>query len=194
MHIPLAKTNQVLRFDDTNPAKEKEEFQDSIVEDLKMLGITPDQRTHTSDYFSELYDYAVQMIKEGKAYCDDTEQEEMRKERMESLASKRRDATPEENLKRFEEMKTGSDEGKKWCLRAKISYNDHNGALRDPVIYRCNALPHHRTGNQWKVYPTYDFCCPVCQCYASTALYYAYLFSDCGLDGGRDTCAPYHRI
>jgi glutamyl-tRNA synthetase len=151
----------ILRFDDTNPSKEKEEFQDSIVEDLALMGITPDKRTHTSDYFQELYEYCVQMLKEGTAYADDTEQEVMRDQRMNGLPSKRRDATPEENLARFEEMKTGSEQGVRWCIRAKMSVDNPNKAMRDPVIYRCNPLPHHRTGDTWKIYPTYDFCCPI---------------------------------
>jgi glutamyl/glutaminyl-tRNA synthetase len=101
------------------------------------------------------------MIKQGDAYADDTVQELMRQQRMDGVASARRSATPEENLARFEEMKTGSEEGKRWCIRAKMSVDSPNRALRDPVIYRCNPLPHHRTGDKWKIYPTYDFCCPV---------------------------------
>jgi glutamyl-tRNA synthetase len=151
----------ILRFDDTNPSKEKEEYQDSIIEDMALLGITADKRSHTSDYFSELHDYCIQLIKQGDAYADDTEQEVMRKERMDGIASARRSTTPAENLAHFEEMKTGSDKGKRWCIRAKMSVDDPNKALRDPVIYRCNPLPHHRTGDKWKVYPTYDFCCPI---------------------------------
>lgn len=155
------KGTLILRFDDTNPVKEKMEFQNAIIEDLALIGITPDRTTFTSDYFQELYDYCVQMIKEGTAYADDTEQEEMRKQRMDGLPSKRRNESPEENFKRFEEMKTGSEEGQRWCIRAKISVDDPNKALRDPVIYRCSPQPHHRTGTKWKIYPTYDFCCPI---------------------------------
>lgn len=151
----------IIRFDDTNPSKEKVEFEDSIVEDLRLLGIQGDRITHSSDYFQEMYDYALQMIKEGKAYCDDTPQEKMRDERMDGIASARRDRTVEENLRVFEEMTKGSEEGLKNCLRAKISVDDKNKAMRDPVIYRCNLTPHHRTGTQWKAYPTYDFCVPI---------------------------------
>ncbi|KAK7623718.1 tRNA synthetases class I, catalytic domain-containing protein [Phyllosticta citricarpa] len=151
----------ILRFDDTNPSKEKQEFQDSIIEDLALMGIKPDKTTHTSDYFKELYEYCIQLIKEGNAYADDTEQEQMRKERMDGIASKRRDASVEENLAHFEEMKKGTEEGKRWCIRAKLSVDDPNKALRDPVVYRCNPQEHHRTGATWKVYPTYDFCCPI---------------------------------
>ena len=155
------KGTLILRFDDTNPSKETQEFQDSIVEDLAMLGVSPDKTSHTSDYFQQLHDYCVQMIDEGNAYADDTEQEILRKERMAGVPSKRRDYPPQDSLAKFKEMKAGSEEGKRWFIRAKISPDDPNGALRDPVIYRCNPRPHHRTGDTWKIYPTYDFCCPI---------------------------------
>lgn len=151
----------IIRFDDTNPSKERSEFEETILEDLELLEIKPDILTHTSDYFDKLYDYGVQIIKAGKAYADDTGVEQMREERTNGIASKHRDTSVEENLKRFEEMKSGSAEGARWCIRAKISVDDPNKALRDPVIYRCNATPHHRTGDKWKVYPTYDFACPI---------------------------------
>lgn len=152
----------IIRFDDTNPSKEKVEFTQSIIEDLKLLGIKGDRVTHSSDYFQEMYDMAIQMIKEGKAYCDDTPQEKMREERGEGIASARRDRSVEDNLAIFtEEMAKGTEEGLKNCVRAKISVDAGNKTLRDPVIYRCNLTPHHRTGDKWKVYPTYDFCCPI---------------------------------
>ncbi|KAK6458372.1 glutamine-tRNA ligase [Scheffersomyces xylosifermentans] len=152
----------IIRFDDTNPTKEKVEFQDSIIEDLKLLGVKGDKVTYSSDYFDLMYDLAVKMIKNGDAYCDDTPQEKMREERMVGDASVRRNRSVEENLKIFtEEMKNGTEEGLKNCLRAKIDYTALNKALRDPVIYRCNLTPHHRTGTKWKIYPTYDFCVPV---------------------------------
>lgn len=156
------KGKLIIRFDDTNPSKEKEEFQDSILEDLQLLGIIGDRITFSSDYFQEMYDYCIQMIKEGKAYCDDTPTEKMREERTEGIPSSRRERTVEENLKIFtEEMKNGTEEGLKNCVRAKIDYQALNKALRDPVIYRCNLTPHHRTGTTWKIYPTYDFCVPI---------------------------------
>ncbi|TID15767.1 hypothetical protein CANINC_004296 [Pichia inconspicua] len=156
------KGKLIIRFDDTNPSKEKTEFQDSIIEDLELLGIKGDLITYSSDYFDKMYELAVQMIKEGKAYCDDTPLEQMRAERMDGLKSARRDRSVEENLKIFtEEMKNGTEEGLKNCLRAKIDYTALNKTLRDPVIYRCNLTPHHRTGTQWKIYPTYDFCVPI---------------------------------
>jgi len=85
----------------------------------------------------------------------------MRDQRMNGVPSARRESAVEESLSRFAEMATGSTEGKRWCIRAKISFSDPNKAMRDPVIYRCNDLPHHRTGTKYKIYPTYDFCCPI---------------------------------
>ncbi|PPR01475.1 hypothetical protein CVT26_015098 [Gymnopilus dilepis] len=151
----------IIRFDDTNPTKERSEFEQTILEDLKLLDIQADVVTHTSDHFDTLYDYAIKMIKEGKAYADDTEQQQMRDERFNGIASKHRNDSVEDNLKHFEEMKAGTPEGLRWCIRAKISVDDPNKAMRDPVIYRCNPLPHHRTGDKWKIYPTYDFACPI---------------------------------
>ncbi|EME82476.1 uncharacterized protein MYCFIDRAFT_52738 [Pseudocercospora fijiensis CIRAD86] len=155
------KGKLIVRFDDTNPSKEKEEFQDSILKDCELLGIKPDQVTYTSDYFQDLYERCVQMIKDGHAYADNTPQEQLQKERMEKIESQHRNDSIEDNLKHFEEMKTGSEEGKKWFIRAKLDMSSNNGAMRDPVIYRCNPDPHHRTGSTWKIYPTYDFACPV---------------------------------
>ena len=155
------KGTMLCRFDDTNPSKEKEEFQDAIVEDLALMGIHPDKTSYTSDYFDELYGFCIGMIKEGKAFADNTDQQTMAEERKARQPSKCREASVEANLKHFEEMKSGSPEGTKWCIRAKIDYASANGALRDPVIYRCNPERHHRTGDRWKMYPTYDFCCPI---------------------------------
>ncbi|KAL8687851.1 MAG: hypothetical protein Q9218_006084, partial [Villophora microphyllina] len=157
----MYKGTLICRFDDTNPSKEKEEFQDAIVEDLALMGIKPDKTTYTSDYFQELYDQCVKILNDGKAYADDTERETMQHERMHGIASKRRDATVKENLARFEEMKNSSEEGVRWCIRAKMSVDNPNKAMRDPVIYRCNPQAHHRTGEKWKIYPTYDFACPI---------------------------------
>ncbi|KAJ2932898.1 hypothetical protein H1R20_g4184, partial [Candolleomyces eurysporus] len=156
----MYKGKMLIRFDDTNPSKERTEFEETIMEDLQLMGVHGDGVTHTSDYFDKLYELAVQLIKSGKAYADDTEKEQMQKERFDGIASKHREDSVEDNLKHFEEMKTGSTEGLRWCIRAKISVDNPNKALRDPVIYRCNPLPHHRTGDQWKIYPTYDFACP----------------------------------
>jgi glutamyl-tRNA synthetase len=152
----------ICRFDDTNPTKENSEFEDAIMRDLELMGIKPDVTSHSSDYFQTMYDYCVTMIREGKAYADDTEQEIMREERMNGIASRRRDMSVEENLARFAEMKAATEEGLRWCIRAKIDPVDNpNKAMRDPVIYRCNLTPHHITGTTWKIYPTYDFCVPI---------------------------------
>lgn len=131
------------------------------MEDLALMGIRPNRMTYTSDYFDELYDYCVKIITQGDAYADDTDQETMRHNRMEGIASERREMSPEESLAKLAEMKNGTTEGLRWCIRAKMSVDDNNKAMRDPVIYRCNPAPHHRTGNKWKIYPTYDFACPI---------------------------------
>ncbi|KAK2764806.1 glutamyl-tRNA synthetase [Colletotrichum kahawae] len=126
------------------------------------VGITPDAVSYTSDYFDYLYETCVRLIKEGHAYADDTDQETMRNERGEGIESKCRNRSVEENLRIFEEMKNGTPEGLNNCIRAKISVDNVNKALRDPVIYRCNVEDkHHRTGNTWKIYPMYDLACPV---------------------------------
>ncbi|KAI0471479.1 tRNA synthetases class I, catalytic domain-containing protein [Xylariaceae sp. FL0804] len=151
-----------LRLDDTNPSKEKEEFQDAIIEDLALMGVKPDSLTYTSDYFDHLYETCLTLIRGGHAYADDTELLKMRDERWKGIASKRRERTVEENLRIFDEMKNGSEEGLANCIRAKISVDNPNKAMRDPVIYRCNPNDsHHRTGTKWKIYPTYDLACPV---------------------------------
>ena len=122
------------------------EFEETILEDLRLLGVQGDQITHTSDYFDHLYDLALKLLKSGKAYADDTEQAQMREERMNGISSKHRNDSAEDNLKRFDEMKAGTKEGLRWCIRAKMSVDNPNKALRDPVIYRCNVAAHHRTG------------------------------------------------
>lgn len=157
----LYKGTLLLRFDDTNPSKEKQEFQDSIVEDLALMGIKPDKVSYSSDHFQYMYEECIRIIKQGDAYADDTAQEKMQKERFDGIASACRERSVEENLQILEEMKKGSEVGKKNCIRAKISVDNPNKAMRDPVIYRCNDEPHHRTGTAWKMYPTYDFCVPI---------------------------------
>ena len=144
----------LLRFDDTNPSKEKVEFEESIKEDLKMLEITPDSISHTSEHFSVLYEYALKLIKLEKAYVDDTDVESMREMRGNGIESKNRSLSVEENLNLFEEMTKGTEKGLNCCLRAKIDMQDKNKCMRDPVIYRCNLTPHHITGDKWKLYPT----------------------------------------
>ncbi|OQO15210.1 hypothetical protein B0A48_00593 [Cryoendolithus antarcticus] len=151
----------ILRFDDTNPDKEKEEFQDSIVKDLELMAIKPDEVTYTSNYFDLLRDKCIELIKAGKAYADDTSQEQLRAERMDRVESKHRNADAETSLAKFKEMEKGTEEGTKWYVRAKIDMASDNGRMRDPVIYRCNPTAHHRTGEKFKMYPTYDFACPI---------------------------------
>uniref|UniRef100_A0A904A5I6 Bifunctional glutamate/proline--tRNA ligase n=1 Tax=Anopheles quadriannulatus TaxID=34691 RepID=A0A904A5I6_ANOQN len=151
----------IMRFDDTNPAKENVHFEQVILEDLEMLQIKPDLFTHTSQYFDLMLDYCVRLLKEGKAYVDDTEPEQMKKEREERVESKNRSNTPERNLAMWAEMVKGSAAGQKCCVRAKIDMASPNGCMRDPTIYRCKNEPHPRTGTQYKVYPTYDFACPI---------------------------------
>src|SRR5262249_46573096 len=109
--------------------------------------------------FELLYQYAIKLIKDGYAYADDTPREEMRDQRFKGIASKRRDESVEENLTIFEEMKNGT--ALNYCIRAKISIDNPNKAMRDPVIYRCNLEPHARTGTRWRMYPTYDFSMPI---------------------------------
>ncbi|KAJ5498056.1 Glutamyl/glutaminyl-tRNA synthetase class Ib [Penicillium expansum] len=151
----------ILRLDDTNPSNEKQEFEDAIVEDLALMGIRPDKVSYTSDYFDQLHDHCLRIIKSGKAYADDTDKETMKHQRRNGIPSQRRDLSPEESLAHLEEMKKGTPEGLRWCIRARISFDDKNKALRDPVIYRCNPATHHRTGDDWVIYPTYDFACPI---------------------------------
>ncbi|KAH7145581.1 tRNA synthetases class I, catalytic domain-containing protein [Dactylonectria estremocensis] len=157
----------LVRFDDTNPTKEKQEFEDAILHDLELMDIKYVSVTHTSDYFQELYDIAEKMILDGGAYADDTEQETQKDDRKNRLPSKRRDRPAEESLAMFREMKAGTDLGRKHCIRARIAFDSNNGSMRDPVIYRFpnfkdkEPAPHHRTGWTWKIYPTYDFACPV---------------------------------
>ncbi|KAG8629774.1 hypothetical protein KVT40_001393 [Elsinoe batatas] len=150
----------VCRFDDTNPSKESEEFQDSILVDLDAMGVKPDRITYSSDYFEQMFQACRKMIEQGHAYADDTEGPDMKHQRWHGIPSKNRELGGDVSLAKFDEMHTGSEEGQRWCIRAKISVDDANKALRDPVIYRCNLTPHHRTGATWKAYPTYDFCVP----------------------------------
>lgn len=153
----------ILRFDDTNPAKEKDEYVENIKYDLKSMEIIPDKVTHTSDHFDVLMEWMTKLIKEGKCYCDDTIQEVMRDERMKGIASKNRDNTPEKNLEIWEKMclKNAPEEVKNFCVRGKIDYKHKNKCLRDPVFYRFSDQCHHRVGDKYKVFPTYDFCCPI---------------------------------
>ncbi|CAK9170906.1 unnamed protein product [Ilex paraguariensis] len=150
----------IVRFDDTNPAKESNEFVDNILKDIQTLGIKYEKVTYMSDYFPKLMEKAEELICEGKAYVDDTPRDQMQKERMDGIESKCRNNSSEENMKLWEEMIAGSERGLQCCLRGKLDMQDPNKSLRDPVYYRCNPMPHHRIGSKYKIYPTYDFACP----------------------------------
>jgi len=151
----------LLRFDDTNPSKEKEEYEEAIKRDLGRLKITPHSVSHTSDHFDEMFKLAERMIKEGNAYCDPSPQETQQKERFDRIENAYRSQSVEENLRLWKEMHKASEEGLACCLRAKIDMKSDNGAMRDPAIYRCNLTPHAQTKEKWKAYPTYDFACPI---------------------------------
>ncbi|EXJ68849.1 glutamyl-tRNA synthetase [Cladophialophora psammophila CBS 110553] len=162
-HTQYPGGKMILRFDDTNIEKENTEYQDAIREDVALLGIQPDMISYTSDYFDQIDEYCVKIIKAGKAYADDTPADVMSAQRLAREPSVHRDDSVEDNLARYEEMKKGTEEGKRWCIRAKISYANDNAALRDPVIFRCpkNHTHHHRTGDKYNAYPTYQFACPI---------------------------------
>jgi glutamyl-tRNA synthetase len=152
----------ILRFDDTNPTKEKDEYAENIKRDLETLGIVPDRITHSSDYFDLCIQHAEDLINRGLAFCDSSTGEEIAKQREKREPSPFRDALPAENMARWTEMKSGTPEGKKWVLRAKVDYASLNGTMRDPAIYRVVLDPPHlRTGTKYKVYPLYDFVCPI---------------------------------
>ncbi len=150
-----------LRFDDTNPTKEEEEFVQSIMEDVRWLGYQWDELRFASDYFEQLYQWAVQLIKDGKAYVDDLSPEEIRAYRgtltEPGKNSPYRDRSVEENLDLFERMKNGEFPNGSKVLRAKIDMASPNINLRDPVMYRILHASHHRTGDKWCIYPMYDW-------------------------------------
>ncbi len=151
-----------LRFDDTNPVKEDVEYVDSIQEDVKWLGFDWEDRLfYASDYFGKLYDFAVQLIREGKAYVDDQDVEAISAQR--GTPTRPGDESPfrgrsvEENLDLFARMKNGEFEDGSSVLRARIDMASPNMHMRDPVLYRIKHAEHHRTGNEWCIYPMYDF-------------------------------------
>jgi glutaminyl-tRNA synthetase len=150
-----------LRFDDTNPLKESEDFMLAIMEDVRWLGFEPDGVFHASDYFQQLYDYAVHLINTGKAYVEELSAEETRNYRGTLTEPGRespfRDRPTEENFDLFERMKAGEFEDGTLALRAKIDMASPNINMRDPVIYRIRNASHHRTGDEWHIYPMYDW-------------------------------------
>ena len=155
-----------MRFDDTNPTKEKMEFVDSIKEDIKWLGADWKQHLYfASDYFDQMYDCAVKLIKKGKAYVCDLTAEEIRQYRgtltEAGKESPYRNRSVEENLQLFEEMREGKYEDGTKVLRAKIDMASPNINMRDPVIYRVAHMTHHNTGDKWCIYPMYDFAHPI---------------------------------
>ncbi|MFL9845167.1 glutamine--tRNA ligase/YqeY domain fusion protein [Flavobacterium rhizosphaerae] len=150
-----------LRFDDTNPAKEEQEYVDAIKRDIEWLGYTWDKELYASDYFQELYDWAVAFIKRGIAYIDSQSSEDMAKQKgtpsTPGTDSPYRNRSVEENLALFEGMKNGKFAEGTHVLRAKIDMSSSNMLMRDPIMYRIINKPHHRTGNKWHIYPMYDW-------------------------------------
>jgi len=150
-----------LRFDDTNPAKEEQEFVDAIKKDVAWLGYTWAEERYASDYFQELYDWAIQFIKKGVAYVDSQSSDEMAKQKgtptQPGTNSPHRDRSVEENLELFEKMKKGDFEEGTYVLRAKIDMASANMLMRDPIMYRILHKHHHRTGEAWSIYPMYDW-------------------------------------
>lgn len=150
-----------LRFDDTNPATEETEYVQSIKEDIKWLGFRWANEFYASDYFETLYGYAVQLIKDGWAYVDDSTSEEMAKAKGDinepGTNSPYRERSVEENIDLFQRMKSGDFPDGSKTLRAKIDMASPNLIMRDPVLYRVKHVAHHRTGNTWCIYPMYDF-------------------------------------
>jgi glutaminyl-tRNA synthetase len=164
LNFGLGKTYNApvnLRFDDTNPAKEEQEYVDAIKKDIKWLGFQWDKELYSSDYFQQLYDWAVQMIKEGKAYVDDQTSEEIAAQKgtptEAGTNSPFRDRSVAENLQLFEQMRQGDFEDGTRVLRAKIDMAHTNMHMRDPIMYRILHKAHHRTGEAWKIYPMYDW-------------------------------------
>ena len=150
-----------LRFDDTNPTKEDTEYVEAIKEDIQWLGFQWGNEYYASDYFQQLWDFAVQLIKEGKAYIDEQTAEEIAQQKgtptLPGTESPYRNRPVEESLTLFEKMNTGEIEEGRMVLRAKIDMASPNMHFRDPIIYRVVNHPHHRTGTAWKAYPMYDF-------------------------------------
>ena len=153
------KTN--LRFDDTNPVKEDTEYVDSIKEDIKWLGFTWAQELYASDYFHTMYEYAVNLIKKGLAYVDDSSSEEIAAQKgtptEPGTGNAFRNRSVDENMDLFARMKAGEFKDGEKVLRAKVDLTSSNMHMRDPLMYRIKHAHHHRTGDEWSIYPMYDF-------------------------------------
>lgn len=172
-HIFAVKLNQsianfykgkfIVRFDDTNPKLESDEYEKAIFEDLTKLNLTIDHVSYVSDFFDVLIQKATDLIIGCYAYVDSSTQEDMAFQRKTLSGSKFRDNTVEENLSQWLNMQNGKANDQ--CLRLKAFPDSKNSAMRDPVLYRCLDLNHHRSGNKFKVYPTYDFACPILDSY-----------------------------
>lgn len=150
-----------LRFDDTNPEKEDDEYVNAIIEDVKWMGFKWDNLHHSSDYFQQLYDYAVELIKQGKAYVDSLSAEEIREYRgtltEPGKESPDRSRSIEDNLDLFARMRAGKFKDGEYLLRAKIDMTSPNINMRDPALYRIKHAHHQRTGDEWPIYPMYDY-------------------------------------
>ncbi|MBT6870576.1 MAG: glutamine--tRNA ligase/YqeY domain fusion protein [Candidatus Marinimicrobia bacterium] len=165
LNFGLAKDYEVtkcnLRFDDTNPVKEEDEYVNSIIEDVKWLGFNTDNIFYASDYFEKMYIFAVQLIQQGKAYVDDQTPEEIRESRgslkSPGIESPFRNRTIEENIQLFEDMRNGKFQNGEKVLRAKIDMASPNLNFRDPIMYRILHASHQRTGETWCIYPMYDW-------------------------------------
>ena len=154
-----------LRFDDTNPCKEEEEYVQAIIEDVQWLGFEWDEMTHSSDYYQTLYDYAVLLVEKGLAYVDSLTMEEIREHRgtlqEPGRESPYRNRSKEENLDLLARMKAGEFEDGAHVLRARIDMQSGNINMRDPILYRIRHVAHQRTGNTWCIYPMYDYAHPI---------------------------------
>lgn len=149
----------IMRFDDTNPAKESSEYENVITEDLARLGIVFDVTTHSSDYFEQMILYAEYLLEHDLAYVDDVDQEIMKIEREKCIDSVNRNNPVSKNMEMWNDMKNGIK--KNACVRIKIDMKHSNASCRDPTIFRYIDKAHHNTGDKFKVYPTYDFACPI---------------------------------
>src|ERR1039457_6157231 len=153
------KTN--LRFDDTNPITEETEYVDSIKEDVRWLGFEWANEFYASDYFDQLYRFAVKLIEKGLAYVDDSTSDEIAAQKgtptEPGIRNKYADRSVDENMKLFTDMREGKFRDGEKVLRAKVDMASPNMQLRDPIIYRIKHASHHRTGNEWCIYPMYDF-------------------------------------